>query len=65
MDIDGGLITSQGPLNDVDAVGLTAMPTGSTTTMALVTATNRGLRYEAQYRWQQLTEQTSDLSYPS
>lgn len=65
LDIDAAQVTSQGPLNDVDAVGLTAMPTGATNAVALVTAANRGLRYEAQYRWPLLTEQVTDLAYPS
>lgn len=65
LDIDGAVVTSQGPLNDVDAIGLTAMPTGATNAVALITASNRGLRYEAQYRWPQLVEAVTDLAYPS
>lgn len=65
MDVDAAQVISQGPISDVDAVSLTAMPVGSLSAVAVITATNRGLRYEAQYRWPDLLEDVSDLAYPS
>lgn len=64
-DIDAAQITSQGPISDVDAVGLTAMPIGAAGAVAVLTASNRGLRYEAQFRWPELIDEVSDLAYPS
>lgn len=65
LDVDAALVTSQGPIGDVEATSLTAMPLGTMAAVAVVTAANRGLRYEAQYRWPLLIEDVSDLAYPS
>ncbi|MGI5950839.1 MAG: LpqB family beta-propeller domain-containing protein [Brooklawnia sp.] len=65
LDVDGAVVTSQGPLSDVDAVGMTVMPLDNVGAVAVVTATSRGLRYEAQFRWSTLIEDVQDLAYPS
>lgn len=65
LDVDGAQVTSQGPISDVDATSLTAMPIGGLGAVAVVTATDRGLRYEAQYRWPLLIDGVTDLAYPS
>ena len=65
LDVDAAQVTSQGPLSDVDPVSLTAMPVGTVNAVAVVTAANLGLRYEAQYRWTSLITDVTDLAYPS
>lgn len=65
LDVDGAQVTSQGPISDVDAISLTAMPIGTVGAVAVVSATGRGLRFEAQYRWPTFIEDVSDLAYPS
>ncbi|GAA2178374.1 MtrAB system accessory lipoprotein LpqB [Brooklawnia cerclae] len=65
LDIDASTVTSQGPMSDVDAVGITALVSSSTSTVAIVTSAHRGLRYEAQYRWPVFVEGVTDLAYPS
>lgn len=64
-DIDGAVVTSQGPISDVDAIGMTVMPLGNVGALTVVTATHRGMRYEAQFRWSTLIEDVTDLAYPS
>lgn len=65
LDVDAAQVTSQGPLSDVDPVRLTAMPVGTVSAVAVLTAANLGLRYEAQYRWSSLVMDVTDLAYPS
>ncbi len=65
LDVDAAQVTSQGPISDVDAISLSAMPLGTLSAVAVVTSTNRGLRYEAQYRWPALLDDVTDLAYPS
>ena len=65
MDVDAAQVTSQGPLRDVDVVALTAMPLDGTVAAAVVTSTRLALRYEAQYRWEELLDDVSDAAYPS
>ena len=42
-----------------------SMPVGTVNAVAVVTAANLGLRYEAQYRWTSLITDVTDLAYPS
>ena len=65
FDVDAAQVTSQGPLRDVDVVALTAMPLDGTVAAAVVTSTRLALRYEAQYRWEELLGDVSDAAYPS
>lgn len=65
LDVDAARVTSHGPISDVEAVSLTAMPIGAMGAVAVVTSAQRGLRYEAQYRWSMLIDGVADLAYPS
>lgn len=65
LDVDAASVISQGPTSDLDAISLTAMPIGTVGAVAVVTASQRGLRFEAQYRWQLLLDGVADLAYPS
>lgn len=65
VDIDAAQVTSQGPLYGADVVAVTAMPLDGTVTAAVLTVTDLALRYEAQYRWQGLLDDVTDVAYPS
>lgn len=65
VDIDAAQVAPQGPLYGADVVALTAMPRDGTVAAAVLTATDLALRFESQYRWQELLDDVTALAYPS
>ncbi|WIY83747.1 LpqB family beta-propeller domain-containing protein [Propionimicrobium sp. PCR01-08-3] len=64
FDADAALVSAQGPISDTGALALAAMPQGTGVSAAIVTADGFVLRYEAQYRWEELLSGATDVAFP-
>lgn len=65
LDLDAAQVDFQGPLTDVNAVGLATLPAAASPQVAVLTSDGTVLRFEAQYRWPTLTQGVTAIAYPS